>query len=201
MRVCGKWVLPGPVLKYWRLSLLLVLLAGTAGMAADAVENGWFVVRNASTALKDEVYYLDAEFDYELSDTVKDALRNGVSLTIVVSIQVERKRWYWWNVNLADLRQRYQLSYHPLTQQYTVTYLNSGQHNRFPTLYAAIDALRMMDDLPVVDKNLVDPKYNYSVELRTYLDIEALPAPLRPVAYFSKAWRLLSNTYVCPLNP
>ena len=33
-----------------------------------------------------------------------------------------------------------------------------------------------------------------------YVDIEALPAPLRPVAYLSSPWRLTSEWYEWPLE-
>lgn len=202
MLVCVSEASTGAAWNRLKLKLPWLLFLALASFAASGVEHGWFAVRKAVTELREEVFYLHAQFDYELSDTVKEALRNGVPLTVVVSIRVERWRWYYlWNANVASLRQKYQLNYHPLTRQYTITNLNSSLQHRFPTLYQALDTLRELYALPLLDKNLVDPDQEYSVELKTYLDIEALPAPLRPVAYFSKAWRLQSNTYVCPLKP
>ena len=45
------------------------------------------------------------------------------------------------------------------------------------------------------------PEGDYSVEVRASLDIEALPSPLRPVAYTSLAWRLNSGWSTWKLAP
>jgi hypothetical protein len=39
------------------------------------------------------------------------------------------------------------------------------------------------------------PAGKYRGRLRLRLDIEALPAPLRPIAYISPSWRLSSGWY------
>ena len=40
----------------------------------------------------------------------------------------------------------------------------------------------------------------YQVKMRTFLDIESLPAPMRPLAYISSDWQLDSDWVSWPLT-
>ncbi len=156
-----------------------------------------FAIHYAEIQLQEEVYVLDADLDYPLTGAVIEALHNGIAVTLVVAISIERERWYLWNETVADLKQRYQLKYHALIQQYLVKYLNTGIEETFPTLTSAVMSLGKLRGLPLLDRHLIDPQSTYRVSLKNYLDIESLPVPLRPMAYFSSQWRLSSNWYIC----
>jgi hypothetical protein len=177
----------------------LLLLSNVLFDSAYA-STGHFSVREAHTRLVEEVYRLDAYFDYVFNDTLHEALLKGVSLTVVVLIEVKRERPYWLDASIASIRQQYRLSYQGLTRQYMVHHLNTGIQENFNSLSAALEMLRVIEELPLLDKHLVKGKYPHNVHIQTYLDIEALPPPLQPVAYFSKDWRLSSNEYTCPLS-
>jgi hypothetical protein len=47
----------------------------------------------------------------------------------------------------------------------------------------------------------VDSGEEYEVLIHAELDIEALPSPLRPLAYITPAWRLNSDWYSWSLTP
>lgn len=179
------------------LALSLWCLLGALPAAAETE----FYVRHAETRLADRVYYLDARIQYRFSEEALEALRSGVALTIVLDIDVERRRPYLWNETRAALRQRFQLTHHALSARYILTNLNTGVSSTFATYEAAMDRLGRLKDFPLIDAELIDPDQQYLVELETYLDIESLPAPLRPVAYLNAGWRLSSDTYTCPLTP
>ncbi len=182
--------------------LIAVLLCAWCGLtAAPAAADTEFYVRRAETHLEEGVYRLDARIQYRFSEESLEALRSGVAITIVVGIDVERRRQYLWNETVASLRQRYQLSHHALSARYILTNLNTGISTSYATYEGAVDSLGRLDAFPLIDAELLDPEQDYLVELKTYLDIEALPAPLRPVAYFSSAWRLSSDAFTCPLTP
>ncbi|OQW95120.1 MAG: hypothetical protein BWK79_03570 [Beggiatoa sp. IS2] len=160
-----------------------------------------FTIRSAQTHFTAGVHSLDATIDYGLSNEAKEALNSGIILTIELSIVVQQERWYLWNKTVAALNQRYQLKYQALTDEYVIKNLNTGIQDTFPNLPAALTALGQIVDFPLLDKHLVKADYAYQVYLQTYLDIEALPVPLRPAAYFSRQWRLASDWYSCPLEP
>ncbi len=174
-----------------------LLLLPTLATARDA----GFYVLDAQTAMRDGVFVLDAAIELVLSEDPLDALDSGVPLTITLDIDVERKRSWWLDAGVATLEQRYELHYYPLSDQYLVRNLNSGALYAYPSLDSALDALGHIQRLPLLDSKLVQPGEEYEVELRARLDIEALPAPLRPVAYVTPGWHLGSGWYTCSLQP
>ena len=184
----------GARLRRW----LLALAIGLMPLCASA---GEFSVRSASTNLVDNVYLLDAHVDYSFSSEALKALDNGIPLTIRLDIEVQRKRTWWFDEDVAALEQRYQLRYHAFSQQYLVHNLNSGALYTYPTLASAVEALGDIRDFPLLDEKLIQPHEHYEVELRAYLDIEALPSPLRPLAYITPDWRLGSEWYKWSLKP
>lgn len=167
-------------------------------MVKAALAQG-FVVREARTALVDDVYQLDAQIDYRLSDAVLDALESGVPITLEINIEVLRPRDYLWSEEIASLRQRYRIEYHALSQQYLITNLNNRAQQSYPSRSAAIDAVGVISGLPMLDRRLLTAGERYVARLRASLDIEALPAPLRLLAYLSSDWRVSSHWYAWDL--
>ncbi len=178
----------------WLAGLLLAAAAGAA-------EPGLFRITQADTRLADGVFLLSARIDYRLSPEALEALDSGVPLFVVLDIRVERQRRWWWNSTVARLQQRYLLLYHALSEKYVVHSLNSGAQANYRSLAEALAALGRIEDLPLMDSNLLESGADYRVRMRAYLDIEALPAPLQPLAYLSPGWRLQSEWRQWSLRP
>ena len=177
-----------------------LILAGLLMLAGPLHAQSEFYVRSASTQLEDGVYWLDALIDYQFSERSLEALENGVALTVVVEIDVNRVRRYLWNETVAEIIQRYELTLHPLSGRYVVDNLNTGVSKTFDTLADAADYLGRIRHFPLLDAELAPPDEEHEVVLNARLDIESLPAPLRPLAYLSSQWRLDSDEYRCPLE-
>lgn len=161
-----------------------------------------FTVQNASTRLKNNVYLLDATVDLSFSEEPLLALENGVPLTIGFDIEVVRVRNWWLNDDVAALEQLYRLQYHALSGLYVVENLNSGALYAYPGLGSALASFSYIDGLPLLDANLIEEGEEYQVDIRVKLDVEALPSPLRPVAYVTPGWRrLTSDWFECSLKP
>lgn len=180
-------------------ALLLVLLASVSCKSVFAGEA--FTIRSVETSLSDKVYSLSANIEYNLSDVAIEALQNGVPLLVLIDIEVEQERSWWLNKTIAELQQGYLLLYHALTEKYMVNNLNSGAQENYDSLASAINSLGRLEALPILDANLVSANKRYIVRLHTFLDLEALPAPMRPLAYISSQWRLKSDWYEWPLQP
>lgn len=176
------------------LAALLFAMLCTGPVVAEP-----FTVRSVETVLKDKVYLLNARINYKFSAEALKALESGVPLLILMDVEVEQVRW-WWNKEVATLEQGYLLLYHALTEKYIVNNLNSGAQNNYATLYAALAALGYLENFPILDANLLSADKRYIVRLRVHLDIESLPAPMRPLAYISSQWQLASDWYTWPLQ-
>jgi hypothetical protein len=187
----GTVTFPG----YRQLLLLLGLLLSQPLLAAD------FFITGIHIRKQENIYLLDAHVDYRFSDEALEALDNGVPLTLQLTIEIERKRKWWLDADVANLQQRYRLQFHPLSHQYLLHNLNSGAFYAFQSLPAAIDAMGTLRDFPLLDAQLIEPDEKYEVLLQAELDIEALPSPLRPLAYITPAWRLNSDWYTWSLTP
>ena len=177
---------------------LLVLGWACVGMArAEDVPKPLerFVVEHAGTHLVEEVYVLNARISYRFNPDVLEALESGVPLTIRLDVEILRPREWLWNETFTTLKQRYQLQYHALTQQYLVKNLNSGIQYNYPTRQGSLEALGEISDLPLLDKRLLDSDAHYTARLRADLDVESLPGPLRLLAYLSPQWRVQSEWY------
>lgn len=177
----------------YQLALLILWLLPVLVQAAGVT------IEKANTRLQDAVYQLNANITYELSDDVLEALSNGITLTMQVTIKIEQPRIYLWDQLIAEKSQRYQLKYHALSGQYLVK-SSLGEQRSYLSLASALRGLGQIRSLPILEQaHLQDPQ-DAMVRIKTELDTNALPAPLRPVAWLSSQWKLSSEWYICPLR-
>lgn len=183
--------------------LALVLLCACNGVAsyataAEAVRR--FEIRSAFVQPAESVYMLNARLDFALPAGAQMAVRDGVVLTLDLEIVVNRARRYWPDDTIATLEQRYELVYHALSERFLVRNVNSGEQTSWPTLDAALESLKVVDRLPILDESLVDPKRRYEVSLRAGLDVRNIPEALRFVLFWVDDWRQQTDWYTWPLN-
>ena len=69
-----------------------------------------------------------------------------------------------------------------------------------PVILSHGNALGQINNLPLIDARLLNPELRYQVKVRAHLDIESLPAPMRPLAYISSDWQLDSDWVSWPLT-
>jgi len=179
-----------------RFLLLLPLLLLSLPSQGDE-----FLVTDLSTSLVDDTYLMNAKIEYRFSENVLEALQNGVPITLEIHVQIRRKGAWVWTKDLLDFRSRYQIRYHALASVYQVLDLQSGNQQNFATQSSALDALGNIADLPLVRSTEMEPGETYILAVRTKLDIESLPLPLRPVAYVTPSWRLNSEWSEWHLEP
>ncbi len=154
-----------------------------------------FEIRSAYIEPTDSVYELNATIDFELPEGAREIVREGVPLTLHLEIVVKRQRNYWVDYAVATLEQRYELVYHALSERYLVRNLNSGDQTSFPTLEAALDQLRVVSKLPLLDRALVEDGRRHEVSVRASLDIQTMPDALRFVLFWADDWRQRSEWY------
>lgn len=176
-----------------KLAKVLVLYV-TLTSPASASEQ-LFTIENASTEVIDQIYNLNASLKYHFSKEALTALENGVSLFLVLDIEVIKPRRYMWDEDVATLEQRYEIQYLALTDQYLLANKNSGAQHVYHSLKNALSTLEHIEGLPIIDTHLLNKEDHYKVQVRSRLDIDSLPVPLRLKAYFSDDWYLNSGWY------
>src|ERR1700674_5958827 len=116
-------------------SLRRFVAALALGLATSALAQP-IQVNNAGLEIAETRYFLNADFQLDLTVPLLEALNNGVSLGFLVEVQLTRPRWYWFDQKTASEKLELRLSYLPLAQQYR---LSSGTlHQSFPTLAEAL---------------------------------------------------------------
>lgn len=163
------------------------------GLIAQVAHGAEFRVLEGGVSLRDGVYRLDARIRYEFSETAAEALASGVPLEVVLHIEVVEPRRFWFDATTAVLNQRYRLSYHALSGRYVLTELNTRESTTYRSMGAMLQALGQVDGLPVIDRSLLEPDRRYLLRVQASLDLDSLPAPLRPMAYISPSWWLASD--------
>ncbi len=177
-------------------ALVCILVVGCLASAAGADDSrGGFVIRTAYTELLNGVYYLSADVDLDMSQDALNALENGVPLTVEWQIEVIKHRSFIWDKTVATLTERFQISYHPLTRRFIIKNLNSGEQQSFVSYRDAVTSLGQVNDLPVIDASLLEPRTRYTIRMRAVLDITDFPGPLKLIASWFKGWDLSSDWY------
>ncbi|MBD3608979.1 MAG: DUF4390 domain-containing protein [Gammaproteobacteria bacterium] len=176
--------------------LLLLLSLGLLITASQKISAGpspaAISIHHSELMLKDDHYHLIARVDYQLNETVMEALHNGVSITIESQSRLQRLRKWVWNSTINHTEQRYKLRYFALSQLYLVTDLSNNSKRSFLTLTAALYHLGQLD-IKLAPKHAVLRGQPHRYSMRIFLNLDSLPAPLRPLAYLSTQWSLTSK--------
>jgi hypothetical protein len=172
------------------LATTVLLAASSAVGAQQRLE-----IRSAYVEPADTVYLLNVTMDFDVPEGAKLAIREGVPLTLDLEIAVQHARRYWLDETVAALEQHYELVYHALSERYLVRNLNSGEQSSFANLDAALDYLRVIEDLPILDGSLLQVDRQHEISLRASLDVRTMPDTLRFVLFWADDWRQRSEWY------
>ena len=178
------------------LLVIMLLLQSALCRAADGYAT---TINQARVRLQGNEYVLNAEIDYHLSPAAKEALLKGIALNWSIPVVLQQHRDYLWNKELFRLSLRYQVQYFALLNVYRVKADHSGQVNNFASYAAAFNSIAHINGLKLIYKNQLPLDHAYQVKLKVIFEREALPIPLRPIAYFDSQWYLSSDWFVCPL--
>lgn len=148
---------------------------------------------NQQIVANEDGYTLSADFRFELTPRLEEAVSKGVVLYFVLDVEMTRARWYWLDEKLVDRSQTYSLSYHALTRQFRLS--TGGLHQSFPTLTEALAVLSRLRHWLIVDKTDKNVRAGepYQAALRLRLDINQLPRPFQITALGNKDWNLASD--------
>jgi hypothetical protein len=172
------------------LKFLLIVLGHVLALAALAARADEIEVREARLVPTEEGIALDAEFAFDFSQRLAEAVANGVPLYFVVEFELTRPRWWWFDEKAAAKRLQLRLSYHALSRQYR---LSTGllQQN-FATLEEVLNVLRRVRGWPVVERRAVLSDALYEAAVRMRLDVTLLPKPFQVSALTSRDLNLES---------
>ena len=168
---------------------ILLAVAG-AVLAAEGIR-----VDYASSGRDETSLLLNARLHFDFDEEVYEALEHGVELNFTVTVQVRREREWLWDPVIAEQTFDFILEHHPLTDDYGVTDLQTGARRQFPDAREALAYMGTLRDRHLAPVSDLSPDSTYHGRIRARLNLEHLPAPLQPVAYVSRKWRMESQWY------
>ena len=174
-----------------RLLALCLLWSGTTFAVTEGIH-----VKSAEISQNGGDYYLEANFQVELTHTLEDALNKGLPLHFIVEFELIRPRWYTlylWNKPVLELQQNYRLSYNALTRQYRLSL--GALHLNFDTLNDALALMGRLRPRFLADADMLDQGKVYEAAIRMRLDVSQLPKPLQINALASRDWNLASEWF------
>ena len=176
-------------------SLLGALLA-VAALAAEPR----FEIRNAFAEPVAGVWQLSAIIDLGLSEAARNALAEGIPLTLVLDIEFTGERRFLPDEDVAELQQRWLLAYDPLSDRYVVTNENSGEQATHADQDDALASLARIRNLPVIDADLLQAGRRHEVSIRATVEIGGLPEAVKMLVFW-RDWSRSTDWYTWSIKP
>ncbi len=180
---------------------LTLCFIATTGLVAHAEDESRLTIREAQAALDEGVYELDAKLDLILPEGARRAIESGLTMRLTYEITVDRVRRYMLDASVAALEQRYEVSYHALSQRYLVRNLNTSEQQDFGSLQAALDRISELRGLPVIDKALVGDGPVYEGRIRAVLGMNTAPDVFGWLLFWTDDWSAESDWKTWTLRP
>lgn len=166
--------------------IVALACAAAVSVRADEID-----VVDARLAASEEGLLLSADFAFDFSPRLHEAVANGVPLHFMVEFEMSRPRWWWFDEDTASRQTHWRLSYHALSRQYR---LSSGAlHQNFANLNEVLEVMRRLRNWLVLERSVALAGSQYEVAVRMRLDTAQLPRPLQLSALTNRELRLESQ--------
>jgi hypothetical protein len=189
-----------PFLARYALWLALCFIA-TIAPPASAEEESQLTIEAAAATIDEGVYELDAKLDLVLPEAARKAVESGLTLRLTYEVTVNRVRRYMPDADVAALEQRYEVSYHALSQRYLVKNLNTGEQQDYGLLQSALDRVAELRGLPVLDTALVSEGPVYEGRIRAVLGMNTAPDVFGWLLFWTDDWSAESEWKTWTLRP
>ena len=187
---CWKSLLPSLLLG-WLASAVLGLSVALAQASPPDAELSLRFERT------DDALWLSTQLEFELSQSVVDALHKGIPIYFVAEADVLRVRWYWTNKAVATARRQFRLAYQPLTRQWRLNII-SGQvvetelglslNQNFESWSEALNTVRRISRWKIANAADLASNASHIVDFRFRLDLTQLPRPLQIGTLGQSGW-------------
>ncbi len=180
-----------------RLVLAWLLLACTLAHAQVQTEISQLRVERS-----DDEWQLSAQLQFDMPSVVEDALVKGIPMVFVISADVVRERWYWYDKKLVAAERFMRLAYQPLTRRWRLNVssgavVNSGVglalNQSFDTLNQALSAIKRVSKWKIADATELDASGKFKLDFRFRLDLGQLPRPFQIGALGQTDWDISAN--------
>jgi len=178
----------------------LCLSAVTAVAAADGALDGRLTIDTANARFNAGVVELNAQVTYPLTEQIRAALQDGITLTFELEVVISRPRRLWWNADVVILDLQRDLSYHVISERYLLRGPTGAEQESFPTLTAALESLGKIERLPVAVEAQMGGEGPWEIAMRAGVRRGHIPDALRTLLFWRDDWHRTSEWYTWTLE-
>ncbi len=144
-------------------------------------------------------YVIDTQIRFQLSDYLRDSLREGVPIVNEVQINLVKNRLWWWdkNENLAMITSL--LKYHPLSQHYQVIQQDSNESWNFKSLNMALRKMGLLRNYVLPQLSDATQGGKYRISLYVSLRPDTFKFPMKVHALFVNKYKIETTGVQWPL--
>lgn len=176
----------------WFAALLVTM---SPELRADPLE-GTLEVQSAFVNVVGGVYQLHVRTRYPSNEETLAALRDGVSLSYDIDVEVSRERRFWTNESIVSLRLERELSFHSVSERFVIRDpLVTDEQKSYATLEEALAELGNIESWPILVASQVVEPGNYVVSVRASVRRGRLTDALRALMFWSDDWQRESEWY------
>jgi hypothetical protein len=179
---------------------LLIALATPQRASAAGPLDGDFEIRSAFIVVDQGVLQLNAHVQYPISERIRSALRDGVTLAFDLDVVITHHRRLWFNATVLDTTLRRELIYNALSDRYVLSRESGEEQESFPTLEDALDRLGRLEDLPILVESQLTGPGPWQVAVRGGMRRGRMPDALRALVFWSDNWHRVSDWYTWTLT-
>ncbi|MEO8485240.1 MAG: DUF4390 domain-containing protein [Betaproteobacteria bacterium] len=170
---------------------LSLALAFAAAWPAPSARADVIPVKSAELRVEDGEVLLNAEFEFSLTPTLEEALKNGIPLYFILEVELSRSRWYWLDEKVLSSATTWRVAYAPLTQHYRVS--NGLIAQALGSLAEVERLIGRVTSRPIARAADLVRGARYDAAVRLRLDVAQLPKPFQVDALASREWQLASD--------
>lgn len=159
--------------------LLAVLILAGCSKSPEAPQ---LRIAAAQFEQRGDTRWLVADFRWEPSDAMIEALEHGIALTLAVRVEARPAHWYDSATHRSE--QHVELRYFPLTRTYQWRHREDGSMRSYAVRSTALSALERLE-LPLGN----DFGAEESGTVQVALDTAALPGALQLPTLLQREWR------------
>jgi hypothetical protein len=180
------------------LTLLLLLLVT---IWPSAAYSRGFTIDQIQAKQDGQAIHVNGNLTLKLTDDVRKALSKSIPLQLNMEFVLHRVRNYIWDKEMAVWTVPIAISYKPVSDEYVVSRPDLlNQQETFDSQHEALERLGVFEGLSLPLPSPLNDRKQYILEARIKLELEKLPAMMRPLAYFSSSWHLNSKWTEWPLE-
>ena len=144
-------------------------------------------------------FQVNTRVEFVLTDYLRNALQNGVTLNARVQFRLGKHNSWWFNQDTPLLTVPFQLKYHALSRHYLLSRNDTNEHWNFSTLPSAIRKLSELRKYTLPDISNLLGGGEYYILAAADMTPSSLGLPLRIQSLFSDEYKLTSEGVLWPL--